>query len=34
LADLKGREELFWSRTVTVAEAGDGHTPPPLQADG
>lgn len=27
LTDLKGREELSWSRTVTVAEPGDGHIP-------
>lgn len=29
LTDLKGREELSWSRTVTVADPDDGHTPAP-----
>lgn len=27
LTDLKGRQELSWSRIVTVAEPGDGHIP-------
>lgn len=29
LTDLKGREELSWSRTVTVTDLGDAHSPAP-----